>query len=465
MTARHWAVALAATLTFAAACVPSQEPPVERVLLISIDTLRADHLGSYGYVRKTSPNIDTLARSSWFFESAYVPIPRTGPSVAGLLTGKFPTNVDEWSIPDELETVAEVLAKQEWRTVAAVDNSNLSKTAGYAQGFDVYRETWEESDHEIDRTYLITETAVDHLGTFAQTREPFFMWLHYVNPHLPYTPPSGFDAAYMDDIHFDEDVHLPRTTGYIGGIRPDAYVDGEHRLAYYVAQYDGEILFADEQIGKVLDVVRSEPALSDTVVVLTADHGEGLGEQDVYFEHGPYLLESHVRVPLVIHLPSDASNPRRIERPVSTIDIAPTIFELAGIALPDFAGNRAVFPASGESLVPTPEGMLPDHRQNVFFASLGFWGVRSLEWKMILKTRDDLDLGASHQMFNLIADGEESRNLYEADPEQAARLLRRLEARRQIQANFDPGGTDPANRYKRLNQKALENLRTLGYLR
>ena len=84
---------------------------------------------------------------------------------------------------------------------------------------------------------------------------------------------------------------------------------------------------------------------------------------------------------------------------------------------------------------------------------------------MILKTRDDLDLGASQQMFNLIADGEESRNLYEADPEQAARLLRRLEARRQIQANFDPGGTDPANRYKRLNQKALENLRTLGYLR
>ena len=142
-------------------------------------------------MRDTSPNIDALARSSWVFETAYVPIPRTGPSVAALLTGMFPTDVDEWSIPEELETLAEVFASQAWRTVAAVDNANLSRSAGYAQGFNVYRETWEDSDREIDRTYLITETAVKHLKTFAQTREPFFMWLHYVNPHVPYTPPRA----------------------------------------------------------------------------------------------------------------------------------------------------------------------------------------------------------------------------------------------------------------------------------
>ena len=415
-------------------------------------------------MRDTSPNIDALARSSWVFETAYVPIPRTGPSVAALLTGMFPTNVDEWSIPEELETLAEVFASQAWRTVAAVDNANLSRSAGYAQGFNVYRETWEDSDREIDRTYLITETAVKHLKTFAQTREPFFMWLHYVNPHVPYTPPSGFDAAYVDDIHFDENVRLPRTPGYVGGISPNVYVEGENRLAYYVAQYDGEVLFADEEIGKVLEVVRSEPELSNTVIVLTADHGEGLGEQDVYFEHGPYVLESHVRVPLVVHLPSEASNPRRIARPVSTIDVAPTIFELAGVALPAFAGNRAVFPLAGESLVPTPDGEVRDHRQNIFFASLGFWGVRSPEWKMILRTRDDDDLGESHQLFNLLADREESRNLYESEPEQAVGLLRRLDARRQIQSNYIRS-IDPANRYKRLNKEALENLRTLGYLR
>ncbi len=466
MVGRRCAVALAATLSCAAACAPAQEPPTTRVLLISIDTLRADHLGSYGYVRDTSPNIDTLARSSWFFETAYAPIPATGPSVAALLTGMFPQDVDDWSIPDELETLAEVLAGQGWRTVAAVDNANLSTDAGYAQGFDVYRETWAESDREIDRTHLITATAVEHLKTFAQTHEPFFMWLHYVNPHLPYTPPSGFDAAFMDDTHFDERVRLPQTSGYVGGIRPGVYVAGEHRLAYYVAQYDGEVLFADEEIGEVLEVVRAEPELSDTLIVLTADHGEGLGEQDVYFTHGPHVLESHVRVPLIVHLPSEASNPRRVARPVSTIDVVPTILELAGVAVSAFAGNRAALPLAGESLVLTPEGELTGHRRNIFFASRAFWGVRSREWKMILKTRDDDDnLGESHQLFNLMADREESRNLYDGEPEQAARVLRRLEARRQIQSNYEAGGTDRTDRYTRLNKEALENLRTLGYIR
>ena len=129
MTNQHCAVVLAVTLSLTAACAPSQGTPTSRVLLISIDTLRADHLGSYGYIRDTSPNIDSLAESSWLFESAYVPIPRTGPSVAALLTGMFPINVDEWSIPDEMDTLAEVFADQGWQTVAAVDNANLSRDA------------------------------------------------------------------------------------------------------------------------------------------------------------------------------------------------------------------------------------------------------------------------------------------------------------------------------------------------
>ena len=466
MTNQYCAVVLATTLSLTAACAPSQGTPTSRVLLISVDTLRADHLGTYGYIRDTSPNIDSLAESSWLFESAYVPIPRTGPSVAALLTGMFPINLDEWSIPDEMDTLAEVFADQGWHTVAAVDNATLSRDAGYAQGFNVYRETWEESDREIDRTHLITETAIEHLRTFAQTGDPFFMWLHYVNPHLPYTPPSDFDAVYTNDTHFDDSVLLPNTSGIVGGIRPDVYIEGEHRLAYYVSQYDGEILFSDDEIGKVLELVRNEGELSDTLVILTADHGEGLGEQNVYFEHGPYILESHVRVPLVVSSPNEASNTHRIERPVSTIDVAPTIFELAGISLPSFSGDRIAFPLAGQSLVLTQEGELPDHRNNIFFASRAFWGVRSREWKMILRTRDDEDnLGEFHQLFNLSTDYEETQNLYASEPRHAARLLRRVEARRGIQSNYEIGGTDSSNRYKRLTEEALENLRTLGYIR
>ena len=465
MTNRPYSITLAIAVACTVACSQGDKPFAQRVLLISIDTLRADHLGSYGYVRDTSPNIDSLANSSWVFKSAYVPVPRTGPSVAGLLTGEFPQNIDEWSIPNHLDTVAEVLSGIGWQTVAAVDNANLSKSSGYSQGFDVYRETWTESDQEIERTQIITQTAVQYLTTFAETRESFFMWLHYVNPHLPYTPPSGFDAAYMEDIHFDDSIRLPNTSGYVGGIRPDVYLQGEHRLAYYIAQYDGEVLFADEEIGKVLDIVTSEPALSDTRIILTADHGEGLGEQNVYFEHGPYVLDSHVRVPLIVHFPREASNPKEITHPVSTIDIAPTIYAWAGVELPNFSGSRATFPLSGESLIPTRDGQLTNHRQNVFFASLDFWGIRSGNWKMILKTRENTQLGQSHQLFNLVSDKEESTNLYDDESTQAAQLLRRLEARKQIQSNFSSDNMDPANRYQRLDQEALDNLRTLGYLR
>ena len=318
------AVRLTAALSLATACGPSSDEPRERasdrspplvknVLLISVDTLRPDHLGSYGYARDTSPNIDELAGQSRVFEAAYAPVPLTGPSVASMLTGMFTWRVREWSVSDEMETLAKILAGQGWRTVAAVDNANLSKELGYGQGFEVYRETWEESDTEIERTYLITETAVEHLEIFAKTDERFFMWLHYINPHRPYTPPPAFAAKFMDDAYFDDSVRLPRTSGYMGGIRPRVYVEGEHRLAYYVAHYDGEVAFTDDQIGKVLDVLRAQPALSDTLIVLTADHGEGLGEGGVYFKHGPALREAHVRVPLIVRRQTklDTSAPLR----------------------------------------------------------------------------------------------------------------------------------------------------------
>ena len=462
----RWAVVLALPLLLVGCGPASSPPPIKNVLLVSIDTLRADHLGAYGYPRNTSPQLDALASSSWLFETAYAPIPRTGPSVAALLTGMFPADVDEWSIPAELDTLAELLSDHGLRAVAAVDNANLSEESGYAQGFEYYRETWEETDSEIERTHLITATARDYLLEFAETGDPFFMWLHYVNPHRPYTPPEGLDAVFIDDAHFDGSVELPHTSGYVGGIRRGVAVEGEHRLAYYVAQYDGEILFSDSAVGAVLDALRSAPELSDTLVVLTADHGEGLGEQDVYFKHGPQLLESHVRVPLIVQVPGETDAPRRITRPVSTIDVAPTVLALAGVPTPTFSGDRVAFPLAGESLVLTPDGELVDHRRDIFFASRNFWGIRSGELKMILKTRDDDNsLGAKEQLFDLDTDPTETRNVYDTEVELSTRLSRRLDARRQIQANHEPGGGDTADRFEGLTEEALENLRTLGYIR
>ena len=316
-----------------------------------------------------------------------------------------------------------------------------------------------------ERTHLITDTALTHLQQFGETDEPFFLWLHYVNPHRPYTPPAEYQPRFIDDSYFDASVRLPHTGGHVGGIRTGVYVEGEHRLAYYVAQYDSETRFADDQIGAVLGALRAQSALANTLVVLTADHGEGLGEQDVYFKHGPYVLESHVRVPLIIHHPTRTSSPRRVQRPVGIIDVVPTVLDMAGISEPTFQGPRLEHPLAGQSLASVRDGELDGHRQDIFFASRNYWGIRSGDWKLILETREAKgNVGSSHQLFNLREDPEENVNVYDATDDQSARVLRRLEARRQIQT-FAGSDEDWDARSKELSEEALENLRILGYIR
>ncbi len=438
------------------------QPLIKNVVLISIDALRPDHLGTYGYLRETSPNIDKLAKTSWGFEAAYAPIPRTGPSVASMLTGMFTQRIRRWSVPDEMDTVAELLAEQGWTTVAAVDNANLSEELGYGQGFQVYRETWEEKDNEIDRTHLITETAIEHLENFAETNERFFVWLHYVNPHRPYSPPETFAAEFMNDAYFDDTVRLPQTSGYIGGIRPGVYVKGEHRLAYYIAQYDGEVAFTDNEIGKVLSVLKNRVALDNTLIIITSDHGEGLGEGDVYFKHGPTISEPHVRVPLIVTAANKEPTPKRITTPVGLIDITPTILEMVGIQDPRFDSDRAAYPLAGQSLASTHRGEIPNHRPYIFFASRRYWGIRSGDWKLISRTGDSNKSRESRfQLYNLASDPEESFNLYADEPARANELLQLLRSRRSIQRTAT---RDSSERYDALSKEALDNLRTLGYI-
>ena len=378
---RSWAVATGTlALTLVGACgAPAPEPrepdpPAARsVLLISVDALRPDHLGAYGYVRETSPNIDALADGGWVFEAAYASVPRTGPSVASLLTGMFVRHEDEWAVPDTRQTLAEILRVEGWRTVAAVDNANLSNEQGFGRGFEVYRETWNESEAEIDKTYLITQTGIAHLEQFAASEEPFFIWLHYVNPHGPYTPPAEFAEKFMEDEHFDDSVRLRPGSGYVGMIRRREYVEGEGRVGYYVAQYDAEVAFADDEIGKVLTTLDAHPALAETLVVLTADHGESLGEDDVYFKHGPLIGEAHVRVPLIMRVSGDAVDPARIATAVSLIDVVPTVLDLVGVFAGPFEADRTANPLAGKSLRGVAGGTVSRRGGEVFLASRNFW--------------------------------------------------------------------------------------------
>lgn len=437
-----------------AATRPSRDRQHTNVVLISIDTLRADHLGTYGYSRAVSPNIDRLAADGRVFESAYAIYPRTGPSVASLLTGAFPLKVHDWRVPATAATLAEVLEGHGYSTTAAVDNANLSRRNGYAQGFGRFRETWEENDQEIARTRIISDTAIAEFTRLQGAGAPFFMWLHYVNPHGPYKPPPEYVAPFHGDRHFDPRVLVPTSGVKLG---PDGYVEGEHRLATYLANYDGEVAFTDSEIGRVMATFGKHAAFSDTLVVITSDHGESFGEWGFYFQHGPALNQANLRVPLIFYQRGAIAS-ARVTVPVLLIDVMPTILDWLNITVPEDAKT----PLSGESLVRLTESTPESPHPYLFFASVEYWGVRSRDLQLNVRAKERAQLPLPpRQLFDLRRDPGEQNNLVAADPDSVERLQKVLERRRRAQDEFMESD---AKRFENLSKEALENLRALGYL-
>lgn len=315
------------------------------VLLITIDTLRADHLGAYGYRRATSPHIDALAKEGATFTSAYTHWPKTRGSVAILLTGRRPSqngySKHHPGIPDFNPTLASVLSTVGYETAAIVDNPNVAKQHGYAKGFDSYRETWEETAlvSEWDRTRAITDGAVKFLA--AEHARPFLLWLHYVNPHAPYTPPPPFDTTFRD-AQARGGPRLRVVEGFHDGIPRAWAVRGRDRLGYYIAQYDGEIAAVDSEVGRVLAAVRLSSVAGKTIVLLTSDHGESLGEHGYFFDHGEDLFEPSLAVPFVLAGAGVPKN-RRSAGFVSTLDVVPTILDAVKVSYPpDLAGHSVL---------------------------------------------------------------------------------------------------------------------------
>jgi arylsulfatase A-like enzyme len=353
VSARIWGLTIAVAML--GACSPSRpaahaSSPGPRVsagsgtsvLLITIDTLRADHLGIYGYRRNTSPHIDALGRQGTVFDAAFTFWPKTRGSFVMIHTGRRPSqNGYSRRHPVLLglnPTIASVLGKAGYLTTAVVDNPNVAAQYGYGEGFERYRETWEEAAlaTEMDRARAITEDGI-HFIQNARPERPFFLWLHYVNPHAPYTPPPPYDTAFLD-AESRTGPALPIVRDFHGGIPKQWAVAGRHRSAYYVAQYDGEIAAVDHEVGRVVAALQASAMGGRTVVVLTADHGESLGEHGYYFDHGEDLFDPCLRIPLVIVAPG-APGGRRAPSLASTLDLMPTILDVAKVSYPpDLAG-------------------------------------------------------------------------------------------------------------------------------
>jgi arylsulfatase len=342
----------AAWTALAAPCACGRErAALHDVLLVTVDTLRADHVGAYGFPERTTPEIDRLAARGALFETAIAASSLTAPSHASILTSRFARehSIGPRNDRTRLEgapTLAERFRAAGYATAAFVSNAVLARRIGLDRGFGRYDDELPEvernrpafSERSAEPT---TRRAIAWLE--APRREPFFLWVHYQDPHGPYTPPAGL-AERFAGASLAAPGPLPTLAGHAGpgGIPAYQALDGVAEPAAYAGRYAGEVAWTDRWIGRLVEAAERASGPRGLVLLLTADHGESLGEGGYWFQHGHATSPELARVPFVVLAPGVAPSRRR--ESVGHVDVMPTLLELAGLPPPEGASGISLAP-------------------------------------------------------------------------------------------------------------------------
>jgi arylsulfatase A-like enzyme len=464
-----------------AACTRSRERPERpNVLLISIDTLRADRVGAYGYQLETTPAIDALAARGVRFADVTVPWPKTWPSMASMVTGTAPqTNGirlrPRRPLPPENVTLAEVLRDAGYATGAVVANVNLGRAFGFDQGFERFVESWvDEAMRQTGRAVfrnrpgmvkrftngtLVTDQALGVLDALGGGKDkPFFLWLHYIDPHGPYVPPPEY-ARLFAGAHPSAPVPVEDLPRYQLQVDP-ATGEVANDLGFYETQYDREIRYLDDQLARLLAALEERGVLRDTLIVFTADHGESLDENRYYLEHGNVPYQSNAAIPLFFVLDGRLAAGRVVEQPVGLLDLMPTVLALTGTPVPEGL--------QGASLVPLLDGEATGGPRYVFMESGKVeptqLSVRKGPFKLVhLRSPADREwLGRKElELYDLSTDPTEQRDVRARHPEVAAELETALTAWwRDTPRHRGKVKTE----LEQLDQRTQDMLRALGYL-
>lgn len=458
----RWAAT--AGLVFLVGCTRAPAPPPSFLILV-IDALRADHVSAMGYARDTTPTLDRLASQGVLFTRNTSPSSYTLASVPSIFTALYPSahgvlrhgrkRTDVLS--DAFTTLAEALKQRGYSTAAFMPNPSLNRKFNFIQGFDVYRDdallwrTGRSPQEYFETARKINHAALEWLGGLAG--KPFLLYLHYRDTHGPYVPPDPYDDLYWKAPADGARDGMRKLTAAEYRVLPEYLrLDGDHGvLDYYLAQYDGEIRYTDDQIGDFLAVLEKRGLLANTVIFVTADHGESFLEHGTW-NHGTGLYEEELHTPLVLVDPAARHGGLRIDAPVQTLDIYPTILERLGEPVPG--------ELQGRSLLGVAEGRIPA-REAVFSEGKGRNGadlaaIRAGRWKLIRERKS-----GTLELYDLDGDPREQRNLAAVETSQVEELHTKLKA-------FLEGNTrirDAAKvRRRSLDPKTVEELKALGYI-
>jgi arylsulfatase len=435
------------------------EMPAPRLLLlISVDTLRADELGVYGSEQGLTPHIDAFAGEGIVFTSAYAPASFTLPSVAALLTGRYPEELgirtNESGLPATVSTLATELSGRGWRGGAVVGNFVLRRESGLARGFALFDD--EFGQHEAVRRWperVATDTTDALLAMLddctALPSANCFLWVHYQDPHGPYDPPGDRRERLLAAERRAPDgaTELPAGDDHFGyaSIPSYQYMDGRYEVAWYRAGYRAEIQYMDEEVGRLLAALEARRLASRAVVVFAADHGESLGEHGVWFAHGARLTDEQVRVPLILRVPG--RQPARRNDPVSLVDVYPTLLALLEDVPPDEGRlGRNLLGRDAEGSASRP-----------YMATLGAGDVERYAliedgFKFIMSQRAGVYDARLHRL------GQEDVDLTPGAPQVAARMRRALDA---LRGQLDRGVGETR---QDLSDADRDRLRALGYV-
>jgi len=438
-------------LFLASGCADRVPAPATPVLLVTVDTLRADHLGCYGCRRPTSPHLDRLARAGHLFLDAWCPMPTTTPSHAALLTGRHPRSLGVLSngglLPQDAVTLAEVLADRGYDTAAFVGAYPVHARFGLNQGFQTY-----SGPEKLSRK---ADQVVDEALRWLAQRDGkcFFLWVHLWDPHTPYFAPEEYRERFQVPA-----FELPLKFAFIR--RPGNV--SEEIVEKTVAAYDAEIGWTDHNIGRLLASMKRHGHYDRSLIAVTADHGESMAEllesRAYAFDHGEFLYRHQLSVPLMIKPPGEPNHTTaaRHAAPVSLLDLMPTLLDLLGLETPEETEGRSLEPLLAGQILP-PRAVIAQRR---LFTRPPF---PFLAGEQLSVTRDGWHLltaaggDGSPELFDLVNDPGETVNRFgdeEAVGEQLLDLLRKWQERGDEPDPAAMPAQDPVVR---------ERLRALGY--